>query len=260
MIDLSFPIGELEYYLLILTRVTCFIFVVPFFGNEGTPSRVKIGLGVFVSILLYYSTMPHVYPQYETLVGYAVIVMKEAATGLLIGFSAQMCTSAISFAGRIIDMDIGFAMVNQMDPSTKEMSTITGVFYQYLFMLILIISGMYQYILKALAQTFTLIPINGAVFHMDALFAQMIKFMIEYIVIGFRIALPVFAVITLLNAILGILAKVAPQMNMFAVGMQLKIMIGLIVMIFTISMLPSAANFIFEEMKKMMVAFVEALM
>lgn len=60
-------------------------------------------------------------------------------------------------------------------------------------------------------------------------------FMVNYFVIGFRIVLPVFASILLLNCILGIMAKVAPQMNMFAVGMQLKVMVGLFVMFVTVS-------------------------
>ena len=66
----------------------------------------------------------------------------------------------------------------------------------------------------------------------------MISFMVNYIVIGFRICLPIFCVILLLNAVLGILAKVSPQMNMFAVGIQLKILVGLAVLFFSASMLP----------------------
>ena len=80
-------------------------------------------------------------------------------------------------------------------------------------MLMLIISGMHEYLLKALLETFTLIPINGAVFNTDSLLVSMIRFMSEYIIVGFRICLPVFAVIIMLNAILGILAKVSPQLK-----------------------------------------------
>ena len=63
----------------------------------------------------------------------------------------------------------------------------------------------------------------------------------------------------ILNCILGILAKVAPQMNMFAVGMQLKVMVGLAVIFLTVTLLPDIANFIFIEMKTMIVSFVEGM-
>ena len=101
---------------------------------------------------------------------------------------------------------------------------------------------------------------RSAVFHETALLNAMLKFMYDYVVIGFRICLPVFIVILLLNVILGILAKVSPHLNMFSVGMQIKILVGLAVIFLTSSMLPGAADFIFTEMKRMMVAFVEGMM
>ena len=88
----------------------------------------------------------------------------------------------------------------------------------------------------------------------------MVKFLGDYIVIGFRICLPVFCVILLLNAILGVLAKVSPQMNMFAVGIQLKILVGLSVLLLSASMLPDAANFIFMQMKEIITAIVGGMM
>ena len=124
----------------------------------------------------------------------------------------------------------------------------------------LFVSGMHRYLLQAIADTYRLIPINGAVFHTDELMASMIRFMSEYIVIGFRICLPVFAVIMILNTILGILAKVAPQMNMFAVGIQLKILVGLSTLFFSTVMLPGAADFIFRQMKAMVTRIVEGLL
>lgn len=78
-------------------------------------------------------------------------------------------------------------------------------------------------------------------------------------IIGSWICLPVFTVMILLNAILGVLAKVSPQLNMFAVGIQLKILVGLSVLFLSMAMLPEAAGFVFDQMKKVMVSFVEAM-
>ena len=260
MIDYSFSIAELEYFLLIFTRVTCFIYIAPFYSMNNTPRRLKIGFGFFVSVLLYFMMLPHTEVVYHSVEGYAMIVLKEAVTGLLIGFGADICTSIVALEGQITDMDIGLAMATLLDPTTNEQTSITGVFYQYVITLMLIASGMYRFILRALADTYTLIPVNGAVFHETALLNAMLKFMYDYVVIGFRICLPVFIVILLLNVILGILAKVSPQLNMFSVGMQIKILVGLAVIFLTSSMLPGAADFIFTEMKRMMVAFVEGMM
>ena len=81
----------------------------------------------------------------------------------------------------------------------------------------------------------------------------------DYFVIGFRIALPMFACMMLLNCILGVLARIAPQMNMFVMGMQLKIFVGIIVVTFTLVMLPSVSNYIFQEIRTIMVQIVNSM-
>ncbi len=260
MIDFAVPIEELEYFLLIMTRITCFVMVAPFFSISGVPARVKIGMSLFISILVYYATMPHVYIQYDTVFEMGTLIIKEAMTGLVIGFGADLCSRAVSFAGHVMDMEMGLAMANQFDPITRENTSNTGVLYHNLVLLLMIISGMYRYFVSALAETFTLIPVGKAVFNMDHLLDSFVRFLSDFMLIGMRIALPVFCTIMLLNAVLGILAKVAPQMNMFAVGIQLKVFTGLAVLFVTIGLLPDMSNLIFEQMKRVIVSFVEGMM
>ena len=260
MINYSFSLLDLEYFLLIFVRVSMFISLAPFYNTQGVPRQVKLGLSFFVSLLLFPVTQPHQELVYNTVLGYAVIIAKEALTGLLLGLSVAICSSIISFAGRIIDMEIGLSMANLMDPTTKEMTSVSGVFYQYMITLILMISGMHRYLIQALAETFILIPINGAVFNADKLLSSMLSFLANYIMIGFRICLPVFAVMILLNAVLGIMAKVAPQMNMFSVGIQLKVLVGLCILFLTVGMIPGIADFVYTEMKRTLVMFVESMM
>lgn len=169
MIDITFTYADLEFFLLILVRVSCFVHIAPFFGMSNTPRRVKVGLSVFIAFLLY-ASLDHTEVIYSSVLGYAVIVIKEAVTGLLIGWGAQLCMTVASFAGSVADMEIGLSMVSLVDPLTRQNATFSGVFYQYMFSLFLIITGMYQYLLQALIDTFTLIPVSGAVFHADALF------------------------------------------------------------------------------------------
>ena len=251
MVDLSFSIYDLEYFLLIFVRVSCFVYIAPYFGMNDTPARIRIGISFLT---------PADAVVVDTVMEYAVIVMKEAIAGLLIGFGANICMAVVNFAGSIADMETGLSMATLLDPATKETTSITGVLYQYSFMLMLIASGMYRYLFGALADSFTLIPVNGVVFHADSLLQSMTEFMSDYILIGFRIVLPIFCVILLLNAILGVLAKVSPQLNMFAVGIQLKVLAGLTAMFLTTGMLPGAADFVYQEMKKMVVSFIGGMM
>lgn len=258
MIDISFTYADLEYFLLILVRISCFVYAAPFFSMSNVPRRVKVGFSVLLSYLLY-NALDHNEVVYSTLLGYAMIVMKEALTGFLIGWGAQICASVTSFAGSIADMEIGLSMVSLLDPATREQATFTGVFYQYIFTLFMIISGLYQYLLGALVDTFTLIPINGAVFKTEALLSSVLLFLGDYVAIGFRIILPIFCAMIFLNCVLGVLAKVSPQLNMFAVGMQLKVLVGLAILLLSTQMLPALSDNIFTQMKRMIVSFVEGM-
>jgi len=258
MMEWAFSFADLEYFLLVLVRVTMFVAIAPFFSMSNTPRNVRIVLGFFISVLLYYS-VPRTEVVYETLVGYSVLVLKEAVTGLLIGFAANICTTIVTFAGHVADMEMGLSMASLFDPATKTQSTISGVYYNYMVLLILIISGMHRYLIQALAETYILIPVNGMVLNTDKLLSSMLLFVTNYLMVGFRICLPVFSVMLILNAVLGVLAKVSPQLNMFAVGIQMKVFVGLCVLFVTTAMLPQASELIFEQMKIMVVSFVEAM-
>ena len=105
----------------------------------------------------------------------------------------------------------------------------------------MIASNTHLYVIRAVVDSFYVVPIGGAQFEWDSLLLTMTKYMTDLFIIGFRIFLPFFATMMITNCILGIMAKVAPQMNMFSVGIQLKILVGFIVLFFTIFMFTFAS-------------------
>lgn len=260
MIDYSFSVSNLEFFLLIVVRIASFVYVAPFFSQRGIPNQVKIGFSIFFAALLYGVIPDKTIPVYSTIWGYAVLVLREALVGLLLGFSAVICTSVVLFAGRIIDMETGLSMANLMDPTTNTSESLTGVIFQYIITLMLILTGMYEYIIRAVAEAYELVPVGGAVFDSEKLLLSIVKFLTDYMSIGFRICLPMFAVMLLLNAVLGIMTKVAPQVNMFAVGMQMKVLVGIVTLFLMVGMLPLISDMVFTEVRKMMTTFVQIMM
>ncbi len=258
MINYTFSLVDFEILLLVLVRISCFVFVAPFYGLGNVPVRVKIGLSVVIAILVSgFADQSAI--TYTGVIGYAVIVLREGITGLLIGLAANICNSIILFAGNIIDMDVGLAMAQEFDPMMKTQVTITGNLYQYFVLLLMLVTNMHHYILRALIDSYQVIPVNGQVFDWAVIADSWIQFMGDMFVIAFRIVLPVFACMMILNCILGIMAKVAPQMNMFAVGIQLKVLLGMAVLFLTVMLLPGIADFIFTEMKRMIVSMIEGM-
>lgn len=125
-------------------------------------------------------------------------------------------------------------------------------------MILFILSGMHLYLLGAMADTFKLIPIGGLSLNMS-LYNSFIGFLTDYFIIGFRIILPIFAVTLIVNCAMGIMTKVAPSIHMFSVGMQIKILVGLLVLFMTIILLPVIADFLFDEMKTMVVDVIRGM-
>ena len=148
----------------------------------------------------------------------------------------------------MIDMEIGFAMAQEMDPLTNVNSTLTSNFFTCIFMIMFMVSDMHYYVLDAIFDSYKMIPIGGAKID-GGILSIMVKYITDYFVIGFRIILPIFSCILVINIVLGILAKVAPQINMFVVGMQLKLLVGLTILFFVLSMLSGVVDFIFREMQ-----------
>ena len=148
----------------------------------------------------------------------------------------------------MIDMEIGFAMAMEMDPTTQVQTTITSTFFSAIFLLMFLASDMHYFVIDALVDSYDLIPIGGAVLQ-PSLYQIFLKFITDYFIIGFRIILPVFACILIVNVVLGILAKVAPQMNMFVIGMQIKVFAGLALLTIVMSLFPGVVDFLFEEMQ-----------
>lgn len=258
MIELDFSLIDYEYILLILVRIASFVYVAPFFGQKGVPAQTKVGLSFFTALILY-NIVPHPELEYTGVFGFGVAVIKEGITGLLIGFAAYICNSIVVFAGNIIDMDIGLSMAQTFNPDMTLQMTATGNLYYYLIFAFMLASNMHHYILRAVCDSFYVVPIGGAIFEWDSLVMSMITYMTDLFIIGFRIFLPIFSVIMIMNVVLGIMAKVAPQMNMFSIGIQLKILVGYVVLYLMIFLFPSVAQMVFEEIQKMVVLFIEGM-
>lgn len=247
---MGISLEQLEFFFVILIRITGFIYTAPFFGLKNVPFRVKIGLSVGLAVVLFY-VLPYQPLVYSGTIGFALLVAKEVLAGVILGFFANICYQILAFAGQLLDLEIGFSMVNEMDPVTSAQVTVSGNLYSYAVMLMMMITYMHHYLLEALIDSYTLVPV-GEVTINPLIYSVGVKFMADYFVLAFRIVLPVFAAMLIVNTVLAILARVAPQLSMFVIGIQLKVFVGLAVMVIMIKMLPGIAELIFDEMLEVM--------
>ena len=247
---MSVTLQQLEFFLIIVVRMSGFIFTAPFFGLRNVPLRIKTGLTLAMAVVMFY-VLPYEPLEYTGVIGFALLIVEETLCGLILGFVANICYQILAFSGQLLDMEIGFSMVNEMDPVTSAQVTVSGNLYSYAVMLMLMITYMHHFLLDALIDSYALVPI-GKVAINPMVYTVVVKLVGEYFVLGFRIVLPVFAAMLIVNSVLAILARVAPQLSMFVIGIQLKVFVGLAVMVVMIKMIPGIASLIFDKMLEVM--------
>jgi len=257
--QVQFTIENLEYFLFIVTRVSAFVFTAPFFNFGEVPRKFKFTFTLMFSVLLYLTPSVHNNTViYTGIAGFTLIIFSEAMAGALLGFFTNIVMTILNFTGRLIDMEIGFAMVTLYDPVFRVQSSVSGNLYSYFIILLLLLGNFQHYFIKAFVDTYSVVPV-GRAFINDTAVAVMTTFLADYFLIAMRLMLPIYATMLLVNAVLGVMAKVAPQMNMFVVGIQLKVFAGFIVLILMMAMLPGVADFIISEMKEVFLMAVEVI-
>lgn len=255
---MNFTVEHLEFYLLVLIRISSFIMTAPIFSYSSIPVRIKVVLSIVLSIVVIQVT-PVVELEYVGIIGYSTLVVKEAAVGAVLGFMCNICMYIINFAGQLMDMEMGLSMANIFDPLTSIQVSVTGNIYTYLVMLVMLVTNMHYYVLRAILDTFHYFNVGEAVFRGN-LAEIAVDFMGNYFLIGFRIVLPVFACMLIINVVLGVLSRAAPQMNMFVVGMQVKVLAGIAILMIIIPTIPTVTNFVVDTMNEVVVKVYNSFM
>ncbi len=239
-IDLIFK--SYEVFLIVFIRTSGIFVFSPLFNSENIPNVFKVGLSLALSGLITLTLPSSIDLSNQILL---ILIFKELMVGIIIGFIAYIFFTAFYVMGQIIDMKIGFSMVSVVDPQSKIQVPLTGnLFYMLAFLLLLGING-HHVIIHSLIDSFTLIPI-GTFVYSEEVFQIILKAFISSFEIGFKLSTPIIAVIFLTDIVLGVLARTIPQMNVFVVGMPLKILIGVFILMIALPIFFSGVGSIFD--------------
>lgn len=233
---MQIPIGMLlnsvELFLLVFVRMTGLFVIAPIFGRN-MPAYLKIGIAFATAIIMTNVVKVDNIIGMDNYLLYAFYIFKEFIVGIVIGFVAYALFTSIYIAGQIIDMQIGFGMVSVFDPITNIQVPVTANLYYMIAMLIFITTNGHHLLIKALYQSFSLVPIGSAGIGPNMM-DNIIEVFQQMFSIGFKIAAPIIAAILITDVVLGIISKTIPQMNVFVLGMPLKILVGIIIVMITI--------------------------
>ncbi len=236
-------LNRYQLFLLVLVRTSGIFVFSPFFSSQNIPNTMKIGLSFTISLLL--TTALAEIPNF-TNDAMVFLIIKELMVGIIIGFISYAFFSTFYVMGQIIDMKIGFGMANVIDPQNRVQVPLMGNFYYILAFLALLTINGHHTVIKALIDSYKFIPIGSFKYTQDTI-NLLINTLAKSFAIGFKLSTPIVAVILITDIVLGIMSRTIPQMNVFVVGMPLKIVIGLIIISFGMPIFYGVINGVFDE-------------
>ncbi|WP_047981258.1 flagellar biosynthetic protein FliR [Ornithinibacillus contaminans] len=223
MLDLislnSFPI-----FLLILVRVLGFFVTMPLISYRTIPLPFKIGISFFLAFMMFYTVDSSSIVIDEM---YFFLVIKEALVGILVGLIGYIIVSAVQVAGGFIDFQMGFAIANVMDPQTGAQSPLTGQYFYIIALLFLLSVDGHHLLIDGIVNSYTFIPIDAYIpFHDGNIAEFVIRAFNTMFLIAFQISIPIVGCLFLVDVALGIISRTVPQLNVFVVGLPLKILVS----------------------------------
>lgn len=239
--------------LIIMRMSGAFVFN-PFFGRNEIPPAVRGAFTFACSLMLYVWVGGRVDHVPQTVLEFAAASLKELLLGFVLGFGMQLAVMVIRFGTAVIDYMLGLSMAQVYDPASNAQMTVSSQLYYALMMLVFMVNGGHIRFLQILFETAYSIPFGQVTVTM-ALPEFMLKYFCECIVLGMQFAMPIVVIELLTETALGILMRFIPQINIFAVSFQIKLIVGLI-MLFVLfvpmsSVIDTVWNTLFDRMHEM---------
>lgn len=256
--NVFFSAASLVSFVLVLARVSGMIATAPLFSTFPVPNQIKAG----ISVLFAFLTFPFVakassFIMPTDLGSLGLLAAKETLIGVIIGFCASLIFSGIQIGGQLLATQMGLAMANALDPVTKMNVPIIGQLYLFLASFIFISIGGFNALFSCVMQSYSSMPI-GLDFSFAVIIApKILLFTSQLFSIALSVIIPIYATLILTDISMAFMAKMAPQMNVFMVGLPVKVLIGITMM--TI-LLPNTGIYLTKLINRLLEALIQIFM
>lgn len=233
-------------------RVLAVFTAAPLFSSRAVPLRTRIGLALVVALCAQasLSTQPQVSfggPQgLETLV-------QQVGIGLAIGFAVRLVFAAVELAGELVGLQMGLNFATFFDPASNSQVSAVSRFFGHMAVLLFIVMNGHLLVLMAVVRSFDAFPVGGSLLEMLGR-VRLFDLGTELFSSALWIALPMLGVLLLVNLTLGIISRVAPQMNIYAIGFPVTLSVGLLGITVTLPMLDHPVTALFERVMDLFIA------
>lgn len=217
-------------FTLVFLRISALLIMIPVIGERNVPLRVKGGLAILISMLVSRTISADMvrFPGETEIFTLVIIMIGEVLIGIVIGLTTKIIFSGIQYAGEMIGIQIGFSIVNVIDPISSTQVSIIAEFQYLIALLVYLAIDAHHTLLFAIVDSYRIVsPLS---YHFSGSLMQQILFLSkELFVMAIKISAPIMAVLLFTNVALGVVARTVPQINVFIVGFPVQIAVGLLV-------------------------------
>jgi len=230
------PIEQFQTFLVVLSRVAGFVGAIPVYFSAQTPARIKTGLTVLIAILLFPIMEPAVGEISLAPVSFGLLVVSELLLGLLLGLVARLIFTAVEFGATVIGFQMGFAAANVFDPQNQRQVALISQFQNVFSILIFLAINGHHLFLQTAVLSYDLLPPGQLNLSGEAI-PYLMELSSHMFALGVQFSAPVLTVLLLSGLILGSLARVFPQLNVFLISFPINIGTAFIVMALTLPLI-----------------------
>ncbi len=215
--------------------MTGVIFFNPIFGRPSIPAMVKIGLSLGIAFNIAYGLTGTYVTDYTT-IDLLIAMLREFAIGYAMGFIMQLFLAVFHIGGELMDLQMGFSMAQMYDPSTNSQVSVTGNFLTIMYVMLFFITNSHLTLMAIAAKSYSVVPIGlgGVSSKIGVYIIELFGYILVYAI---QLSLPIVVTEILVEVAVGILMRVVPNINVFVVNMQLKVMVGMLVLLTIIPVL-----------------------
>ncbi|MGV3522921.1 MAG: flagellar biosynthetic protein FliR [Candidatus Sericytochromatia bacterium] len=233
--------GQLPILGLVCLRSSGLFLTAPFFGQQRVPVVVRVLLSVTLGALIlpFLSGLPSSSPPQGLL--WAVAGLQEVMTGALYGWASTLIFEGLVLAGQLVGLQMGFAQANVLNPDSQAQRPLLSEVYFILSMLVFLSLNGHHMLIRVFEASFTRIPLGQLVLSART-FEQLTTLFAQIFGVGLIVAAPICGVLTLIDIIMGVIARTAPQMNILVLSFSIKIYVGLLSLLLSLVFLVQFLN------------------
>lgn len=222
-------------FLLVLLRCLSFYALGPLFGSRRIPNQVKLILALVTAAALFPTVDPSDWRHETTLFGFLLLVVREVLLGALLSFVVSIVFAGIKMAGELAGLQMGLNISAVVDPGSGE-SSLLGVIQEMLAAFLFVLMDGHYLLLRALGASLREVPPGGFP-ALEQLPALVVPLATGVLLITLQVGAPLVAALFLTDAALGLVARAVPQINVLVVGVQLKVAVGIFLLLLSAPLL-----------------------